>query len=343
MIDFIKILVISVPRKHFLDNNHLNFKGQYSKVTGEDLEQDTAEYKNLKVRLLRNNRIYIEGSLHKYWNYDEELRSGHNHDKFTFSLITLAIQKLCNELKLNPAECKIENLELGVNLFTDFNPSEIIKLLIVHSTKTFSYIENTIGERIGKCCQHRQYQLKIYDKGKQLGLKENILRIEVKIKKMAFLRSFLKKHDLPISEFKILTLADLLNRPTLNRLFEQISKMWKKTICQYDVKPRDFKNTNDYQRFLELINPNYWDQLKSIKEKKRSKREFSKLLKKYGVNNPINEILVLLVAELEYLNMIEMPKFILKIWFLFNRSISRLINVIIRKFQSYKIKQKAPT
>lgn len=159
-------------------NPHLDFLIPSSITTGEVKENQpsTAEYNGLTFI---DNKSYIEvrGSLHKFYNDGKQ-----NYDDFDFAKIKRAIYMLSEQLGIVINRARLTNLEIGINIITDFYPSDFLNSLIVHRGKQFTF--QTGKKKEYRECEHGQFFIKIYNKGLQNGLSKNILRIEVKYRKM---------------------------------------------------------------------------------------------------------------------------------------------------------------
>jgi len=157
---------------------NLDFCRQFSEKTGEidNYKPSVASYKGLKISNFQKH-IKISGSLHVFFN-----NGRHNYDDFSFENIQNALSRLAEEIHVNLRNAKLQNLELGVNLVLQDDPKKIIDSVIIHRGKEFSlqYSPN----QYFKECSHSQYFIKIYDKGIQYRLSQNILRCEVKFRKM---------------------------------------------------------------------------------------------------------------------------------------------------------------
>lgn len=178
MFDGIKILNAQADAEELTKNGLLDWRLHVSQKSGE-IESRTAEYRNLRITT-KNKNVQVRGSLHKYAN------SGtHNADDFRRSRIVSTVQDLETSLGIGPNSI-LNNLEFGVNVVTPFPVVDFLERLICHKGVPFT----THTERgTTYCqCQHKQFVLKIYDKGTEFDLNTNLLRFEVKVLRMQYLR-----------------------------------------------------------------------------------------------------------------------------------------------------------
>jgi len=159
--------------------------------------------------------LLIEGSLHK------NFYGGHNYKRFTFNDMQTEINKLCKGLFLNPKECKIQNLEIGVNVVPPFVVEEFLEnSLLLHSVKAFENYDPDKNQFIlGKLVRHSQHSVKCYNKGAQYGLEYPLMRFEDRCTKMQYL-----------SKFRIKTINDLTDYSKVYKLGELLTTVWKDVL-----------------------------------------------------------------------------------------------------------------
>jgi len=239
MIDGIKTGNINIPIQIDLD-----WHVSVNEKTGEVKTVKIAEYRGL-VFIEKGIRTYIKGSLHKYFN-----NGAHNYSDFTFNDLTEVITDFQNRFGIDPETTQLENVEFGVNIELPFRTDRILNSIVLHRGEPFKRF--TQGNGIE--CNHSQYFIKIYDKGSQYKLKNNLLRVEVKVIKMAYFQS---------QGVNIKTLNDLLNTENLQGMGELLTRTVKE-IVYTDTKLLNSSKLNDSER-LTLANgsnPNYWNALK---------------------------------------------------------------------------------
>ena len=290
-----------------LPTHKTDFMQTYNTNTGEIDGKLIGKYFDMNIIKYESGRNLIKGSLHKFYN-----RIDFNGDDFTITMVEKAIEQLQNELNLNPAKCRLENIEFGVNVQLPFNPDLILKNLLFHNSKKFN---QTIPNSYFSISEKNQYSIKIYNKTAQYknliknleyriknafdeierkklefeknkileNLKPNTLRFEIKFTKMKipnelglFYLSDLTKPNV-LENFKNLLLKELrdvyFHDYTINE--NLLSKVQKINI-------KDFKN------------PNFWQNL-NRKDKYYYKREYEKIIENFSQN--IKEKLIESVSE----------------------------------------------
>jgi len=219
--------------------------------------------------------LTVKGSLHKnHYN-------GSNYLPFTFQDLQEQINHLCKHLCINPNEAQISTLEIGLNICTPFEVTPFIRRnIICYKGYSFNYYKpDRQGIILGKyCAQPKQYSIKIYDKGLQFDLPENLMRFE---------QRFLKMQRLNKKGIKYL--SDLQNFTKVDSIKEILFQAWNDVLI-FDI-PGNVKNLPIKQREKELLNegknPNFWEGLKETLSKDQYKyqtKKFKNLVAKYGNN-----------------------------------------------------------
>ena len=176
MIDFIKLHINHLPPAYFLSNH----SQLVTLPTGELNYPIISELEGFKIKIKSENFTEISGSLHKYYT------GGENYSDFTIDNVKDAVNSLLAELNLTANQILVSNIEFGVNLKVPWSAFEVLDRLIVYKSKPFVPLVSN-RTNAGSQAKFQQYEFKIYNKGKQCNLKENVLRIEIRVKKMAFL------------------------------------------------------------------------------------------------------------------------------------------------------------
>ena len=215
--------------------------------------------------------MMIRGSLHKnHFN-------GRNSERFSFDMLSAEIAHLCRSLNLKPESCNLRNIEIGLNLPLYFPVFPFIQNnVLMHSTNPFEYYKrDSRGKVIGKYATHHQYVVKLYDKGLQYDIVDNLLRFELRYKKM----------QIP-NKYGIKTLADLTD---INKMrdFSKLLLMAcdRLLIGNTDIQIDDIKlSPSQRQLILEGRNRDYWTRLHATNSKSfdRQRRNFRKLVKEHS-------------------------------------------------------------
>ena len=240
MIDYIKL---NISRSLF-DLINLDFFKHINLETGEMRFYETAKHKNLTI-IRKGDYIVLEGSLHKYHNDGQ-----HNHNDFDYSMLIQTVDNLCQEIQIKSDESYLQNLEFGINIKVDFDPTDFLKNQVIcykGQKPTYS------GPRNGKgyLLEFEQYNyiVKLYDKGGQYDLDEKILRFEFKTKKMVFIKN---------SGIKIL--ADLKNLSRLKILRDILLNIFDDILICEHVQ-NEIISEHDRELYLNRINSTYWSSL----------------------------------------------------------------------------------
>ena len=219
MIDGVKISFFSESIESDFQRLGIDIETPLNEFTGEIRFPKYAKYLNLDFKISESKRIEITGSLHKYWK-------GDNYSDFTFNGLRDCIADLSRKFNFDGDNATLHNLEFGVNVSPLFNPFAFCKRVIAYKNESFSKFR-TKGKNkldIGFEATQQQYSLKIYDKGKQYEKIENILRYEVKVSKMQYLKSA-----------GISVLSDLLDVEKLTALGTILNETFAELIICEDV------------------------------------------------------------------------------------------------------------
>ena len=285
MFDFVKTNIRNITPGDLINNPLLNFN---ITVDSEGvIENRIAEYKNLKFKINDEKYININGSVHKYFN-----GGVHNYNDFTISNFLEVCSDLSIKFDFNPFLTHLHNLEFGVNVILPFNTNDVLNAIISYKGKEYE-IERFNGKGFLIRFTFDHYNLKIYNKGLQYQQDKNILRFEIKVKKM----EYFKKRKINILRF-----SDILNTENYGKL-KNCLLMAFKGVLLYD---NSIKLKGLPQREKTVLingkNPKYWIELKEQgKEIKKIRNRFNELVLKYGkqnlketiynlIENKINEI-----------------------------------------------------
>lgn len=270
MIDFIKVEELE---KRDQIRDRLDFGLVVIEKTGEVPDgKRHATMKGLIFTLTPGGRFMkVQGSLHKFANGGER-----NNDRFTFERFRVVADELRDFISPND---RINVIEIGLNIRTPFPPGQFLKNLISHKKTRFNRFILPDQDRAES--PHSQYKIKIYDKGLQQG-GENILRVEVRVNKMQWLRSSfpdgLKWSD--------------LQRPDTWVTFGQYLIKTIEEVVYYDPTVKRAKLTpSELKTIEEGHNPIYWENLTGDHQE-RQRRRFQDLIRRHGTKfNSIGDLL----------------------------------------------------
>lgn len=203
--------------------------------------------KGLRIRPIKDNFYSVRGSLHKFKN--EGL---HNADDYTLSDFKITLNQLFEEMDLNPDFAPLNGFEFGVNIKLPTNPNNALNRLILQKTETGN------RQKGYKEFESNNHSFKFYNKS---GLTKtepyksgNILRIEVKVKKMEFLRKQKKIY--------LTRISDLLDVA----VWEQLEQILIETINDcliIDFSANEIKKLSNENQilYMKYTNPLFWERL----------------------------------------------------------------------------------
>ena len=278
MIDNIKISTKDFNHERLLKDPAFNFSTRVNTETGEILKNVHGNYKQeaffygLKINVYHNYNnvmtLSIMGSIHKFFN-----NGAHNYNDLVYSDLIITIDRLSKLFYINSGICKVSNVEIGVNINLPVKASKILRGLLSHRNKEFKSISMDNAEYYQ--VRHTNYYIKIYNKAKQykakgFQIKGELLRYELKYRKMVDLINSLNKKQIINRDY--LVLADLKNINVLNVFSELLISKWQE-ILFYDHSISKKKLTNNQkQKLFAWSNKDYWLKLDKQPRSKQKKR-----------------------------------------------------------------------
>lgn len=303
MFDYKYSDISGITPKEFFNNTLLDFITPLSLKTGElnpcnnidrtkknftPKDKREAIYNHCKFSITNNKYINFSGSLHEYHN------NGTNHNDFTFSDLINVVTDLHQKFNLNPFLDHIHNLEFGVNITLPFKTKTFLNSII-----SFKGNEYELRRYKGKGYMIKfsfdQYELKIYDKGFQYQLPDEVLRFEIKVTTMQFLKA---------KGILIKTTSDLLNPDLHKRLGNLLIDFFKQLVVyDYSIKQSLQLKKGELNLLKEGQNPKYWSNLKEQNPETYKKRlaRFRELIVKHGKENIQATVLELIKNKWENL------------------------------------------
>ncbi|MBB4807006.1 hypothetical protein HNP38_002302 [Chryseobacterium defluvii] len=293
MIDFIKIYT---NNKEALETNLKNkFDDTICSLnyyTGELQYPCRRYFENMEVRIT-NTMAIVRNSIHKYFNMINDLGSN-NYTDFYYSDMIKAFDLLQIDLDENIEDCKITNLEFGLNIRTSQSPKTLLENnFIMYNFDDFSQIDTFGGYGYYKQYNRREYLVKIYDKGLQFRLPYNLMRVEIKITDSKMLKNF-----------GIYTTKDIYNKSSLKVLFNHLIKAFDE-INIIDNGFTDQKMPHHTKTFIEIgKSSSFWREIKQNKSSSHyydMRDRYNMLLDKYELNTIKQELKDLLVDKFDLL------------------------------------------
>ena len=267
MIDYVKLLVVDCDVSNLKSQPELEFKRTYSEKTGEVTNFSQATIHHCTILVYDSGRILFKGSLHKLYNSLSCLEApnkgrnsqykGYNGNQFGYTEIRTSIEYLEGLLQIPRDKMIFQNIELGMNIATSFDPQIFIPHVLTFQSKPFEFRHNYHFAE----SPHQQYKLKIYNKGTQYSTPTNLIRIELKVIRMTWLKK----------QVRLVSLADVLAerlQKAAQILHDQFSKVlyYDSTINQGCLSRLDLEKLKDYRC------DKYWIGLPSNRRDRERKR-----------------------------------------------------------------------
>ncbi len=266
MFDFVKTNITQNIKSELLNNSLLSF------VRTSDSEgvvlKEIAEYKNFKF-IIGERFVNVNGSLHKYYNNGQ-----HNYNNFTILNLVEVLSDLSIKFDINPLLSTLHNLEFGVNVILPFDVNMFLNSILSYKGKEYEK-ETYNGKGYLLRFPFDNYHLKIYNKSFQYELTSNVLRFEIKVKKM----EYFKRNNIELS-----TLSDLLKNTIYNDLKNLLLEAFNELLIYDNTIKLKGLPAKEKQLLKDGSNPKYWIELRE-KDKNKFKykrKEFRKLVIEYG-------------------------------------------------------------
>lgn len=277
--------------KLWLQNDKLSFVGSLDVSTSELLNKPLeAEKQGLKFKIVPkdDNTILSEitGSLHKYYN-----KGLNNANTFTYNDVVAVFSELKQYYNVS-GDATVINFEFGVNVNLDngLTVENYLNGLLAersyskHVTPFTTMKESNL--KLGRVVVHDKYNVKVYDKGRQLKMNvPNLLRAEIKINRQRYLE------DNGIKEKgKPLTVSNLLDKEVFYKLSALLENTFD-SMVYLDVKTIRFREMTATQqgKFREYKHSDYWRKI-TYKQRSRQLKRLNEIIEKYGNNNTKNTV-----------------------------------------------------
>ncbi len=276
MIDFIRV--------HYSDKSRLEpyvlnpevFSKIYS-VFDIHKEEILYPYKtnleNMEI-VINETSGYVKNSLHKLNNLLLE-GEAHNHNDFSYSQICSMVDFLKDNI-IDIATSKLTQLEFGLNIRVPVQAKDLIsKSVLMHNLQRHSAVKDFKGKGYLLMFEHYNYIIKIYDKAKQYGIRDqNILRFEIK---------FISPKE--FNKLGVFNINDLKNKEKLNNLFNYLLRRFEELLIVDDfshqeITLEDFEKINMYSSF------SFWDKFRNENKRQSKlnhKKKYVSLLEQYGL------------------------------------------------------------
>lgn len=270
MICYFKAAIRSIALQEFLRKHDLlNFASDVCITTGEILSSiERAEFNGLTFELFINGYTRIRGSLHIFFNNIVN-NENTNHTQFTLNNVKYCLEYIKENFQIDISKAKLSNLEYGLNLKVPSPVKNYMGSFLAY--KQFPLIPMRSSFRnFGKEACFGEYTVKIYNKCLQNNIPENILRIEIRIKKMRKLNSGLM-------------LGDIINPELWNVFFKTLTSSIDDLVIMQEIDTKRLSKASEIL-YIRCQNPNFWLGLNK-KQRSQKKTLFNKLLQTHCEND----------------------------------------------------------
>ncbi|WP_157514519.1 hypothetical protein [Christiangramia portivictoriae] len=287
MLDFLKIWILNPQIIESFKNNDLLIwitKKDYLKIDNRNFENSeeilTKEIKYYKGILFCFYPDKLEILFKPHYFFNNNL---HNANDFTIVDCLKVLNEFINIFHLDPEECKIVNIEFGVNVIIKEPIEDFVSFLSYHEKNEFRTDPGLLyskkaykARRNGKMNSYKI--IKAYAKGLHFPnyTDKNTFRFEVKSKQGAY-----------FNRFGIYSLSDLMNFKIYNRLAEEVIKEFKSVLILYHNVNFELINDQDSSKIMKYLSNHFW--FKTLQNNNRNKynlekKKYYKLLDKVGQN-----------------------------------------------------------
>jgi hypothetical protein len=273
MIDGIKTYDLKTDPQKLIENPYLD--GHWKTTINSDAEPlyDFAEYFGLKFQL-KHGKVRLQGSVHKYRNAGR-----HNYDDFKAVDVAKVVRELSERFEIDTSTTLLNNVEFGVNVVLPFRVNVVLDNLIVFKGEPFIKV---VEEGMSYYqCKKTHFIIKIYDKGKQYKLPDNVLRFEIKVMRMQYLKT---------KGIKLRYLSDLLNMNIYEPLGNILTEVFEGILFGDNTLNEKALCEKDLTTFLRGSNPKTWTpqagRHSEWKKLQRLESSFKEILERHrtGVN-----------------------------------------------------------
>lgn len=256
------------------ENEYLHFNDTYKREDGI-VYKSKAEYSNLTFTLAEK-KAFMEGSLHKYYNIRHGL-GDQNYTQFNYDQILWVINDLNERFEINPTMSKILNIEYGVNLLIEEHPSELLKSNVIFYKSKYPNSTDFKGKGFLQEFEYDEYKIKMYDKGSQYNIGQNLLRFEIRTKKS---RNIGEK-------FGIRYLSDLYDRDNLINLHKDLKEKLNNVFIYDCLSPPEGMTLLENHLFTKSQSRSFFFSMKGpskYNKATRARTDIREILSNYSLN-----------------------------------------------------------
>jgi hypothetical protein len=263
MIDYVKLSTRVRDVAAYKEKSRLSFTQEVDTRTGEVIRPvSIAEVDNMEFHLYDSGYYLIKGSIHKFHN-----GGLYNHNDFNLRDFYSAVQDLSSLLQVDLWQCRLDALEVGVNITPVVSTTEFLANTYMHGRKPFKNV--SLGERGDyRQAAYQDYWVKIYDKGAQYNLPNQLMRFELKFRSDELRRKSLKY------------VSDLKQMEVIDRLGELLAMKFDQNVFIEPSLSEDILPLKLREKILPMKNPRYWYDLAANPSSKNIYRQRVDMLSK---------------------------------------------------------------
>lgn len=220
------------------------------------------------------NQGYLKNSIHKDYN-NRVLGREQNYSDFSYFNLCESIDYLDKTVPCL-SESRLTQLEFGFNIdMGDVNVTDFINNQVLMKNYKPHDVQRTFnGTGTFKQFNNYNYCIKIYDKGKQFNLSNNVLRFEIRF-----------SSSTQFNNLEIYKLKDLKNKNRLRDLFKVLLMRFDQMMIVNNIPIEGISN-NDSGKISQFKSSVYWNELsrnRSRTQISRKKKECEELFENNGV------------------------------------------------------------
>lgn len=235
MFDGVKLRIQGRDQQRLRSHHLLSWKPQGVDTLGR--ERYVARWGAFTFKGDATRCTLMKGSFHIHHH------GGENWADFTREHFAEVVESVCIALGLHPANLRLSNLEVGVNIIPPIQTPDVLACIVLHRTQR----PRPFREGVGIEVLHSAYRFKIYDKARHKNRAGELLRFEVAVKKMRTLK-----------RYRVVTLSDLLEPATWTALQGYLMARFDELlIVEPDVHAEGLRPL-ERELLARASDPNYW-------------------------------------------------------------------------------------
>lgn len=286
MYDGIKFYIGRLAASKIMELPFLNFDfGQRN--NGKGRPYNIAWWHGLKIVIYPTHlqESYIQGSIHKFYNSISG-HGEHNYNDYSIEQVKESLEYIKTHLGINFDQCKVTNLEFGVNVIAPIQCNLLLSK-IIH----WNYCTHTRKEQYDHNGTFLEYKkgnarqsIKIYTKGIQYAQNPHLTRIEIRLLDTREIQRK-TKHN------KDVYLSNLLDVDIIKNLSKSLLSAFDKFLIV---------DTLEYEK--QETNPLYWQNPPTKKQRWETNKKYREYLEQYNQNTLQKTIRKTIVDNLEFLS-----------------------------------------